>query len=129
MANGTVFIEHEDEKNPRLVNTIGADIAKDEFVVINGIPCIANEAVADGEAGSFHSFDGSIIQIDATNDGVAGELTFGTANADVFWKAATGEFSDTSTAGYIKIGTVVEPKNANGIVTVRMTSNTETVVA
>lgn len=122
-----VFIQNEQENNPRLTNTTGADITKDDFVVIGGICLVANEDVADGEVGSFHSYNGSIIQIDADNDGVTGELTFGTANADVFWKAATSEFSDTSTAGYIKIGSVVEVKNAAGMVTVRLTSNTSTV--
>ena len=124
MAN--VFIEHEDEKNPRLTNSTGADLAQFDFAVINGLPLIANDAIANGEVGSFHLNDGSIMQIDADTDGETGENTFGTANADVFW-TPSGTFSDTSTVGYVKIGTVSEIKDSDNIVRVRISVNTETV--
>lgn len=125
---GSVFIEHLDDKNPRLVNTTGADIAQYQLVVMGGLTLIANEAILDGATGSFQAIDGSIVHI-GTADLTTGELTFGTANADVFWDPATGKFSDTSTEDYYKIGTVVDVKNAAGKVGVRIKLNADLIAA
>jgi hypothetical protein len=114
----TVYIQSESNDHLRLNNNTGSAIAQYEFAVIGNIACVADEAVANGSVGSFHAEDGLVLQIDATNDGVAGELAFGTVNQDVFWKPSTGEFSDTSTATYYKIGILKTVKDSNGIIEV-----------
>lgn len=114
----TAYIQKESVDHINLVNGTGAALAQYEFTVLGGRSVIADEAIASAARGSFHAEDKLQVQIDATNDGVTGELTFGTANADVFWKPSTGEWSDTSTATYYKIGTVNTVKNSNGIVLV-----------
>ncbi|MCK4816903.1 hypothetical protein KA005_14125, partial [bacterium] len=42
---------------------------------------------------------------------------FATVNQDVFWKPSTGEFSDTSTATYYKVGILKTVKDGNGVIT------------
>lgn len=121
----TVYIQKEIVDHINLTNDTGAALAQYELTIIGGMVCIADEAIASGAIGSFHIEDKLLIQIDATNDGVAGELTFGTANADVFWDSSSGDFSDTSTAGYYKIGTVNTVKNSNGIVLVNVNKYAE----
>lgn len=115
----TIFVEHLDEKNPRLVNTTGGAVAQYELVVMGGLTLIANEAIASTARGSFQAEDGAIVHI-AAADCVTGEDTFGTNNADVFLDPATGDFSDTETEDYYKIGTVVDVKNAAGKIGVRI---------
>ena len=116
MADATVYIQKEDVDHLNLINDTGADLAQYEFTVIGGLCLVADEAIVSAARGSFHVEGDLVLQFDATNDGVAGELTFATADADVFWKPSTGEFSDTSTATYYKVGIVHTVKNANGIV-------------
>ena len=109
----TVYIQKEKVDHINLINNTGADLAQYEFTVIGGLCLVADEAIVDGARGSFHVEENIQLQIDTF---VAAEDTFATANADVFWKPSTGEFSDTSTATYYKVGIVKEVKNANGIV-------------
>lgn len=122
---GIVYIQKEQVDHINLINDTGSALSQYELTVIGGKVCIADEAILDSARGSFHNEDKLLVQIDATNDGVAGELTFGTANADVFWKSSTGEFSDTSTDGYYKIGTVNTVKDSGGIVLVNLMENAE----
>lgn len=104
MAKANVFVsEGRDEVVRRLVNTTGADIVQNEFVVIGGVSGVAKENVANGATGSFDVANGLIIQASGF---VTGEATFGTANARVYFKSATGEFSDTKTIGYYDVGQV-----------------------
>ena len=116
MADATVYIQKEDVDHLNLINDTGAELSQFEFTVIGGLCLIADEVIASAARGSFHVEEDLVVQFDATNDGVSGELTFGTADAIVYWKPSTGEFSDTATAGYYKVGIVHTVKNTNGIV-------------
>lgn len=109
----TVYIQNEPVNHIRLTNDTGADLEQYEFTVMGGLALVADNDIVSGEVGSFHVEAGIILQID---DLVSGEDTFGTANAPVYWKPATGEFSDTATEGYYKIGVVQAVKNTNGVV-------------
>lgn len=109
----TVYIEKERVDHINLTNTTGAAIEQYEFVVMGGLCLVADEDIADGDVGSFHVEANLVLQAE---DFEAGEDTFGTANADVFWNPATGDFSDTSTATYYKVGIVKEIKNSNGVI-------------
>lgn len=116
MADATVYIQKEDVDHINLINDTGAELAQFELTVIGGLVLVADEVIASAARGSFHVEEDLVLQFDATNDGVSGELTFGTADANVYWKPSTGEFSDTATAGYYKVGIVHTVKNTNGIV-------------
>jgi len=109
----TVYIQKESVNHVMLKNDTGADLAQYEFTVIGGLACVADNAITDGAVGSFHVEDGLCLQADTF---VSGQLTFGTENADVFWKPSTGEFSDTSTTTYYKVGIVKEVKDSNGVI-------------
>jgi len=111
----TCYIEKEQVDHIRLTNDTGAALVQYELTVIGGLVVVADEAIAAAAVGSFHVEENINLQIDAA-DGVSGEVTFGTANANVYWKPSTGEWSDTATESYYKIGTVVTVKDSNGIV-------------
>lgn len=113
MAKETVYIQKEKVDHINLINDTGAALVQFEFTVIGGLCLVADEAIANGARGSFHVEENIQLQISGF---VTGELTFGTANADVFFKPSTGEFSDTSTATYYKVGIVKEVKDSNGVV-------------
>lgn len=119
----TVYIQKEcgDVRHARLNNNTGADLEQYELTVINGIVLVADEAIANGEVGSFTIDDSYSIQV---SDLVATEDTFGTVNADVFWDPTSGDFSDTSTIGYYPVGIVQEIKNSNGVVLVLINRDT-----
>ena len=122
----TVYIQKEEVDHINLINNTGADLAQYELTVIGGLVVIADEAITDGSRGSFHCEENLLIQIE---DFVAGENTFGTADADVFWDPSSGDFSDTSTATYYKVGIVHTVKNSNGVVLVSLNRETDLVGA
>ena len=108
-----VFIEKERCDHVRIANDTGADLEQYEFGVVGPFAAVADEIILDGAVGSFHVEQGIQIQ---TTDLKVGELTFGTVGAPVFWDSATSTFSDTSTAGYYRVGFVILAKDANGVV-------------
>lgn len=113
MAKANVLIvEGRDEIVRRLKNTLGAAIVQNEFVVIGGIAGVAKENVADGVVGSFDVSPGLIVQASGF---VTGEDAFATANAKVYFKSSTGEFSDTLAVGYYEVGQVREVKDGGVI--------------
>ena len=111
----TVYIQKESVNHIILNNNTGSDLVQYEMTVIGGLSLIADEAIANGATGSFHVENGICFQ---TDDFEAGEDTFATVNQDVFWNPATGDFSDTETAGYYKVGVLKEIKNSNGVILV-----------
>ena len=107
----------------RLNNSTGTALVQYELTVISGIIMVADEAIASGAVGSFAIVEDLSLQI---ADYVATEDTFATVNAVVYWDPSSGDFSDTSTAGYYPVGIVQEIKNSNDVVL--MLANRETVV-
>lgn len=122
----TVYNNRLAAPNVNLNNSTGAALVQYELTVIGGLVLIADEAIADGVVGSFYSEDGATCQI---SEFVAGELTFGTVNAPVFFDPATGDFSDTSTIGYYPVGIVKTIKNSAGVVEVLLQRHTTIVAA
>lgn len=108
-----VYIEKENRDHEVLNNDTGAALEQYDFTVIGGLSCIADADIPDGEYGSFHTEEALEVQADSF---VATEDTFATPNADVFWDPTSGNFSDTSTIGYYKVGIVTQVKNSNGVV-------------
>lgn len=104
MAKNT-FIEKEPDTYVRLWNDTGAALVAGEFCLIGGIAAIAQEAIAIGAYGGFVVGEGLVFQTATLK---TGEKTFATPNQDVFWDNTGKTFSDTSTAGYYKIGQLAE---------------------
>jgi hypothetical protein len=109
----TVYIQKERVDHVVLNNDTGAALEQYEFTVIGGLAGVADEDIASAAEGSLHVEEGLILQAE---DFVAAEDTFATVNQDVFWKPTTGEFSDTSTIGYYKVGILKTIKNSNGVI-------------
>ena len=107
----TVYIQKESVDHVTLSNDTGSDLAQYGFAVIGGLAAVADEAIASGETGSFHVEEGLIIQ---ASDLKTADDTFATLNQDVFWDGSA--FSDTSTAGYKKVGILTAVKNSNGVI-------------
>ena len=63
----TVYIQREcgDARHARLNNSTSADLAQYELTVINGLILVADEAIADGEVGSFAVVEDISFQISA----------------------------------------------------------------
>lgn len=122
----TVYIQKEGLDHVNLTNDTGADLAQYEIAVIGGLVLVADESIVSGARGSFHIAGKMVAQISTF---VAGELTFATANAPVYFKEASGEFSDTSTVGYQEVGIVHTVKNSSGVVLVLFNKNAVEVVA
>lgn len=102
-----IFVKKESAEGIRLTNTSGADLIQYQFTVLAGMCLAAAEAIASAAIGGFDKLKGAVIEI---SDYVTGETTFPTANAAVYWKPSTGQFSNTSTSGYYRIGYVAEIK-------------------
>ncbi len=124
----TVFIQKESTGQQvfKLNNSTGAALSQYELTVIGGRVLIANDAIASGSEGGLKDAEGLSFQV---SNFVTDEDTFATVNADVFWDPTSGYFSDTSTAGYYKVGIVQGIKNSNGAVLVLGVSKTEAVSA
>jgi hypothetical protein len=110
----TVFIQKESADHVRLTNKTGADLVQYEFTVIGGIPCIADEAIANNATGSFHVSD---VVFEAADFNVGGD-TFATLGADVYFDPSAKKFSDIASAAFYKVGIVKEIKSSNGVVVV-----------
>jgi len=108
----TVYIQNEVIDHIRMINDTGAALEQYEFTVIGEIAAVADEDIASLSRGPFHTENGILCQVE---DFVAGEGTFGTPNAPVYWDPVTGDFSDTETVGYYLVGQVVEVLDANGV--------------
>lgn len=108
------FLEKAYEKVYRLVNTSGADVVANEFAIIGGFGAVATEAVASNAAGGFAV--GGVIH---TSHLTTGALTFGTANALVYFDNSANTFGDTTGTGLYIVGQVAEVK-ANGVVTIAL---------
>ena len=117
----TVYIQKEGLEHVTLKNDTGADLAQYELTVIGGLVVVADEAIASNAEGSFHIAENIIAQV---SDLEAGEDTFATLNAPVYFNPATGDFSDTDTLTYYKVGVVTTVKNANGVVLVLLQRKT-----
>jgi len=105
----TIYSKMPNGDGERLYNMTGADLVADEFTVMGGKALKAMEAIASTAIGSFEDLVGKVVSAD---DFVTGEDDFDTAEAAVYWKPATGEFSDTLIVGYYKVGYVKEPKTS-----------------
>ena len=111
----TVYINREENDHVRFENDTGADLAQYEATVVGPFAAVADEAIEDGEVGSFHVEEGIQCQIE---DLVYGEDTFATVGQPVYFDPKTGDFSDTETAGYYLWGYLVLAKDANGMIVV-----------
>ena len=110
----TICVIGEQASGERLVNTSGADVVKNQAIVMAGKFLKACEAIVSGATGGFEDLFGKIIQV---SDFTTGEATFATANLPVYWNPADGKFSNTSTAGYSLIG-YGKAAIASGVLTV-----------
>jgi hypothetical protein len=101
----TVYVEKEAAGYIRMTNNTGAALVAEEFAVIGGIPCVAQEGIANGSVGTFNIGEGVVVQADSF---VTSEGTFGTVGAEVYWSASDKAFSDTWHEGYYRVGRVIE---------------------
>ena len=105
----TIYSKMPNGDGERLYNMTGSDLVANEFTVMGGKALKAMEAIASTAIGSFEDLVGKVVSAD---DFVTGEDDFDTAEAAVYWKPATGEFSNLATVGYYKVGYVKEPKTS-----------------
>ena len=110
----TISVIGEPATGERLYNTSGADLVKNQALVMAGKFLKACDAVVSGAIGGFENLTGKIIQV---ADFTTGEATFATANLAVYWNPADGKFSNNSTAGYSLIG-YGKAAIASGVLTV-----------
>lgn len=96
-----------------MLNDTGSDIDQNEFVVLHGFNCVAENDVLNGEYGAFEVEEG--IQVQAA-DFKAGEDTFGTLGDLVCFDPITSKLSDQRKIGYTFAGLLTEVKNADGVI-------------
>lgn len=108
----TIYTEYESENGSRLQNMTGGDLIENQFVVMGGKCLKATEAIASLAVGGFEKLAGKKVQADTF---VAGEATWATGELPVYWKPATGEFSNTSTVGYYLVGYTKEAKTGASV--------------
>lgn len=104
--SATVYVEDESANALRLINDTGANMAVDEFGVVNGLCAVAQAAVNSAAVGPFEVGAGKVVQ--ASTFVSADEDTFATAGQAVYWDPVTKKFSDTRKAGYLKVGYLKE---------------------
>ena len=97
----TVHTEMPSANSDRDINTSGADVIQDQFLVMAGNSYRATEAIASGAFGAFENQRDKVMQCD---EFVTGEATFASAGLAVYWNPTDGKFSNTATTGYYLIG-------------------------
>jgi predicted RecA/RadA family phage recombinase len=110
----TVFVEMEKDGRIRFVNTTGAAIALNEFVIIGNYTGVATEDIPVGARGTIHVEDSIKIQIGAADIDTGASFT--AANVPCFYNPTTKKFTDQSASGLYAVGQVAEPKNSRGVV-------------
>lgn len=111
-----VFPETEQNGTIRFLNGSGAVINDRTFIVDSSgkwSGVVMGGPIANGAYGDIKVYEGVHLQVD---DLVAGEATFATVGQPVYYKASTGEFSDTWTAGYYLVGKLFIAKDAAGVI-------------
>jgi hypothetical protein len=97
----TIYSESEEASGGRYINSTGADLIENQFVVMAGKCLRATEAIVSLAVGGFEKLRDKIIQV---ADFTAGEATFAAAGLAVYWNPTDGKFSNTATTGYYFIG-------------------------
>ena len=110
-----VFIEKERCDHVRIANDTGADLGQYEFGVVGPFAAVADEIILNGAVGPLHVEQGIQIQAGAA-DLKDGQNTFATPGKPVYWDATSKKFSDTLTNGYYKVGSLITPKNSDGVI-------------
>ena len=102
----TIYVEKMTAEAFRLQNTSGAVLVQNEFTIL-GLKCLkACDNIAVGAIGGFEFLRDKVIN---ANTFVSGQATFATSNLAVYWKPASGEFSNTATAANYLVGYSVAP--------------------
>jgi len=123
-AKYETFVEH-DAPVDHIEIIAAAAINQLDFVVSAPWCGIADTDIALAATGTIYVAEGQQIQADSL---VALEDTFATIGQIVYFKSATGEFSDTSTIGYYPVGYLVKAKDSNGVIVFEKTRYTVVVV-
>jgi len=98
----TIYAEFPDAPNGgRYVNTTGADVIQDQFLILGGKCLRACDAIVSTAIGAFEKLLGKVIQV---TDFTTGEGTFAASGLVVYWNPLDGKFSNTATTGYYIIG-------------------------
>lgn len=111
-----VFPETEKNGTIRFLNGTGSVINDRTFIVDSSgkwSGVVMGGPVADGAYGDLQVYEGMHCQVD---DLVTSEDTFATVGQNVYYKASTGEWSDTWTVGYYLIGKLYTAKDAAGVI-------------
>lgn len=121
-AKYKVFVEKVHQDVVVVLNASGSEIKQGDFVVAGNtagasgqkVWCgVARQDIPDGESGAIDVEEGILCQ---ASDLVAAEDAFATYGQNVFYDASTGEFSDTSTAGYWLVGLLYVVKDSDGVI-------------
>ncbi len=113
-----VFVDKASAKHLRLVNKLAtnpSDLKQGDFTVVAGYAAIADEDVVQDAVGSFNVEGGILVQ-SAKLHTTATKNDFSTVGQDVFWHMGTQTFSAVSATGNWKVGSIVEVKDANGVI-------------
>jgi hypothetical protein len=97
----------------RLYNGTGSAIKQGDFVVLGDLCGVADEDIDNLTVGSVHVEEGLIVQ---ASEFVTGENTFNTPHQTVYLDPISGDFSDTSNAGYKAVGQLIEVKDSGGVI-------------
>lgn len=101
--NSVVYIE----------NTTGADLATNDFTVIDDVWCgTVNQEALDGEMVAVTVQDG--LQILTSN--VAALATLDAQGIEIFWDPTLLEFTDISAVGHFTVGYLITPVNSAGVI-------------
>lgn len=124
-----VYPETENNGVIRFTNGSGAVINDRTFVVDSSgkwSGVVAGGPIANGAVGDLLVKEGIHCQVD---DLVSGEATFATLGQNVYFKASSGEWSDTWTVGYYLIGILYTVKDAAGVIVFEKTRYAQIQVA
>ena len=107
-----VFVEKMEAPAYRLINSLGAAVVQDEFVVMDGKSLIVKDALASLDVGAFENAYGAIVQ---AGDYVPGQDTFAAAGLAVYFEPVTRKFSNTASAANYLVGHTIAAKSGTVI--------------
>jgi hypothetical protein len=111
-----VYIEKHYNDVVRIKNTLGRDLAQEEFVIIGQLSGVVDRLAKDGE--EFGLQIESFMEIQVASADLAAQTVNYADGGPLYFNQATGKFADAASGGFVAVGQIAHNRlDAEGIIT------------
>jgi hypothetical protein len=116
MPGVTVYIEKHYNDVVRIKNTLGRDLARNEFVVIGQLSGVVDRLAKDEE--EFGLQIEPFIEIQVNADDLATQTVAYAEGGPLYFNQATGKFADAPDSSFVAVGQIAHNRlDAEGVIT------------